>query len=68
MELSAAIEESASELLGFTLRDKQTEAVTAFVTGHDTFVSLPTGFGKSVIYAILPSVFDKLKGKAIAYQ
>jgi len=36
--------------------------VCAFVQGHDTFVSLPTGYGKSTIYAILPYVFDKLKG------
>ena len=44
------------------LRKKQLEAVCAFVQGHDTFVSLPTGYGKSTIYAILPYVFDKLKG------
>lgn len=28
--------------------------VKAFVSGNDTFVSLPTGYGKSIIYAILP--------------
>ena len=29
------------------------------------FVSLPTGYGKSIIYAILPTLFNKLKGKTI---
>ena len=38
------------------LKDKQIEAISSFVQGHDTFVSLPTGYGKSMIYALLPSV------------
>jgi len=33
------------------------------VSGKDTFVALPTGYGKSIIYALLPSVFNKLRGK-----
>ena len=33
--------------------------------GHDTFVSLPTGYGKSLVYAVLPLVFDKIRGKNI---
>ena len=44
------------------LKEKQKEAVMTFVQGHDTFVALPTGYGKSIIYAILPLVFDKIKG------
>ena len=39
------------------------EAITSYVEGKDTFVSLPTGFGKSLIYGVLPSIFDKLKGE-----
>ena len=31
-----------------------------FIEGHDTFVSLPTGYGKSICYAILPSIFDRM--------
>ena len=38
------------------------EAVQSFVSGRDTFVSLPTGYGKSAIYALLPLVFYKLRG------
>lgn len=41
-EVVKALDESATAL-GFTLRPKQTEAVVAFVRGHDVFVSLPTG-------------------------
>ena len=44
------------------LKDKQQEAVEAFVNESDTFVSLPTGYGKSLCYSILPLVFDSLRG------
>ena len=54
---------AAGEKLGYKeLKDKQMEAVKAFVSGNDVFVCLPTGYGKSVIYAVLPLVFNKLKG------
>ena len=36
------------------LKEKQKEAIKTFLEGNDIFVSLPTGYGKSVIYAILP--------------
>ncbi len=45
------------------MKDKQMEAILAVVRGKDTFVSLPTGFGKSMIYGVLPMVFDKKRGK-----
>ena len=34
------------------LKDKQKEAIKAFLKGNDKFVSLPTGYGKSVTYAV----------------
>ena len=43
----------AQEELGIQLKDKQLEAVYRFCCGNDVFVSLPTGYGKSVVYAIL---------------
>ena len=54
--------------LGFILKEKQIEAIDTFVRGNGVFVSLPTGYGKSIIYASLPSVFDIVKGRlAILY-
>ena len=44
------------------LKKKQIEGVESFANRHDTFVSLPTGYGKSVIYVVLPLVFDKIRG------
>ena len=45
------------------LKDKQLEPITAFVNGQDTFISLPTSYGKSIVYATLPFIFDKIRGK-----
>ena len=56
-----AVLESAP-IFNVQLKEKQIEAITSFVEGQDVFVSLPTGFGKSTIYAILPAVFDRLRG------
>ena len=44
------------------LKEEQLLAIEKFVSGSDVFVSLPTGFGKSLIYGLLPAVFDRLKG------
>ena len=47
------------------LKAKQQEALEVFVSGRDIFVALPTGYGlanPTVIYAILPSVYDKIRG------
>ena len=60
--LTAAIEKALTTLGLSALKPKQLEAVTSFVEGNDTLVILPTGHGKSVIYAILPLVFDHLSG------
>ena len=63
MDFSAAIEE-VTRLMGFnSLKPKQTESLRTFVSGKDTFVTLPTGYGKSVIFAVLPLLFDKLLGR-----
>ena len=56
------IKEAALKL-GITLKDKQLEAVLSFMRGKDVFVSLPTGYGKSIIYTVLPLAFDLYKGK-----
>ena len=30
--------------------------------GKDGFISLPTGYGKSICFALLPLVFDRMRG------
>lgn len=60
------INESAALMNFDPLKSKQLEAVKSCLSGNDTFVSLPTGNGKSVIYALLPVVFDSLLGKQTA--
>ena len=46
--------DSAASKLGISsLKDKQREAITSFVDGHDVFVSLPTGYGKSLCYTLV---------------
>ena len=49
-------------MLGYVaLKNEQERALLAFLRGHDVFVSLPTGYGKSLCYAALPAAFDKLR-------
>ena len=62
MDISAAIAEAAN-MVGMQLKEKQLEAIDSFVNGNDTFVSLPTGYGKSIIYGILRLIFDKMRGE-----
>ena len=65
MDAVSAIQESLGQLQFEYLKEKQLEALESFIGGNDTFISLPTGYGKSLIYAILPLVFDKIRGKRI---
>ena len=60
--LDVAIEETRIEMGYSTLKEKQIEAIAAFAQGKDTVVILPTGYGKSIIYSMIPFVFDKVKG------
>ena len=53
---------SVCERVGITsLKEKQREALKAIVCNKkDTFICLPTGYGKSLCYALLQLLFDKL--------
>jgi len=64
--IKKAVWQAESEI-GFALKPKQIEAVVGFCGGNDIFVSLPTGYGKSIIFGILPRVFDLLRGGNIKY-
>ena len=41
-----------------TLKEEQKRSVQAVYEGNDVFVWLPTGYGKSLCYQVLPLVFD----------
>ena len=58
-----ACRESACAMGYANVRDQQLRVVTNFVRGSDVFAVLPTGYGKGLCYALLPSVFDRLLGK-----
>ncbi|XP_076078773.1 ATP-dependent DNA helicase RecQ-like [Mytilus galloprovincialis] len=41
----------------FELKEKQIEAINSIVNGKDTFIVLPTGYGKTKIYSHLPEIY-----------
>ena len=61
--VEAAIASSCTTVGVANLKDKQKEAITSFVEGNDVVVILPTGYGKSLCYALLPLVFECLRGE-----
>ena len=46
-----------------TLKDEQIACVKAICEGKDVFLWLPTGFGKSMCYEVLPFVLDDKLGR-----
>ena len=46
-----------------SLKPEQKECIKYIFDGKDVFVWLPTGFGKSICYEVLPFIFDKKLGR-----
>ena len=63
LEFSLDLSEAAKIMDLNPLKPKQVESIQSFASGKDTFVALPTGYGKSVIFTILPLLFDLMRGK-----
>jgi superfamily II DNA helicase RecQ len=59
MEISKIVNELVNPL-GFKIKPKQLEAVVNIVGGIDTLCILPTSFGKSLIFQLLPLYFKDL--------
>ena len=63
MDVDRSIERACKRLGFSSLRPQQNSAVLSFLRWNDVFVSLPTGSGKSLCFAILPFAFDELHGR-----
>ena len=61
-DIRVLVGRAAASLGYLELKPEQEEAVASFVRGADVFVSLPTGYGKSLCFGLLPRVFDLLRG------
>ena len=59
--IKEALSHACKRLGNIDLKDAQHEALSHFLNGKDVFVSLPTGYGKSVIYQAAPFCVDKMK-------
>ena len=59
---TACLGEVAREFGYSSLSTHQQEAILKFVSGTDVLVVLPTGSGKSICFAVLPWLFDSLRG------
>ena len=59
-KLEDAVKTASAELGYTSLKKKQLEVITAFLSGRDVFAALPTGYGKSLCYGCLPLASDKL--------
>ena len=59
----AVIKATTEAGITFQLKDKQIECLKNVVLGRDSVGILPTGYGKTLIYTLLPSILDEYYAK-----
>ena len=57
MEIDTALSEIESKY-DFTFKEKQLTAIKSIIDNKDTFIVLPTGYGKSKIYVHFPEIYE----------
>lgn len=62
MDVKSIIDEVGKAAGISILKPEQQKAIQSFVEGNDVFVSLPTGYGKSMVYGLLPGIFSHIRG------
>ena len=58
--LNSALDKLQKSVKISKLTEPQSRSASNFLSGNDTFVSLPTGHGKSLIYQICPMIAQEL--------
>lgn len=51
--------------INFELKEKQIQTLKSLYEGHDTMAVLPTGFGKSIIFQLLPGFPSYFRGNSV---
>ena len=59
MEIDTALSEIESKY-DFTFKEKQLTAIKSIIDNKDTFIVLPTGYGKSKIYVHFPEIYERV--------
>ena len=57
MEFHATLKKAIECMSIQELKSKQIESIESFVSGRDTFVSLPTGYGSAILVEVVSVVF-----------
>ena len=57
MEIDTALSEIEWKY-DFTFKEKQLTAIKSIIDNKDTFIVLPTGYGKSKMYVHLPEIYE----------
>ena len=67
--MGVAMEAKVKEALrkydsNFILKEKQLEAIFSILSGHDVLMNVPVGYGKSIVYHLLPSILESVSNSA----